>query len=76
MQLGISHFYNYSIMMLVANALLSAWFFAKAFYYMFYAMSYRIECELNKWIKVANMFIVFPYAIFMSYSLFNHFDAK
>jgi hypothetical protein len=62
--------------MIMANMLLSGWFFTKTIYYMFYSMSYKTECELNKWVKVANMFIVFPYAIFMSYSLFNHFDPK
>jgi hypothetical protein len=64
------------IIMIVANALLASWFFFKFGYFMFYALSYSMESELNKWIKVANMFIVFPYAIFMSYSLFNHFDPK
>lgn len=80
MYLGISHIYQLSgpsfYIQFAANVLLSAWFFAKTGYYMFYAMSYRLEQELNRWIKVCNMFIVFPYAIFMSYSLFNHFDPK
>ena len=47
MYLGISHIYAMSgtswYVMLVANVLLSAWFFAKTAYYMFYAMSYKLE---------------------------------
>ena len=62
--------------MVVAVSLMVLWFFAKTIYYMFYSLSYKVECELNKWMKVANMCIVFPYSILMSYSLFNHFDPK
>jgi hypothetical protein len=80
MYLGVSHLYNFTgqsfWIMMVSNSLLAAWFFFKTCYHMFYSMSYRTESELNKWIKVANMFVVFPYFIFMSYSLFNHLDPK
>jgi len=47
MYLGISHIYQLSgssyYIMFLANVLLSAWFFAKTGYYMFYAMSYKLE---------------------------------
>ena len=77
MQLGISHIYpEDSFVMMVAVGLLVGWFFTKTVYFMFYSMSYKIECELNKWVKVANMCIVFPYSILMSYSLFDHLDPK
>jgi len=43
---------------------------------MFYSMSYKVEYELNKWMKVANMIIIFPYSMILSYALFNHHDPK
>lgn len=52
------------------------WFFAKTGYYMFYAMSYKIEHTYNKWIKIANMLVIFINAIFICYALFNHQDEK
>jgi hypothetical protein len=54
----------------------SLWFFSKTAYYLFYSMSYTIESELNKWIKVANMTVIFIFSIFLTYSLFDHMDSK
>ena len=52
------------------------WFFAKTGYYMFYAMGYKIEHTYNKWIKIANMLVIFVNANFFCYALFNHADEK
>lgn len=43
---------------------------------MFYSISYRVEYEFNKWIKIANMAVIFMYAIFFAYALFNHMDPR
>jgi hypothetical protein len=63
-------------MMAVSLVLMICWFFAKTMYYMFYSMSYRTEHMLNKWIKIANMMVIFINASFLCYALFNHFDEK
>jgi len=81
LQMGISHFYKESSPLTfgiqsVALGLLVAWLFTKTIYYMFYVISYRVEHELNKWVKIANMTVIFIYSIFLSYALFNHFDQK
>lgn len=52
------------------------WFFVKTAYYVFYSMSYSIESKLNKWIKIANMSVIFTFSIFLTYALFDHMDSK
>jgi len=60
----------------ISVGLLTVWFFTKTIYFMFYSISYKVEHELNKWMKVANMIIIFPYSMILSYALFNHHDPK
>ena len=84
LQMGMSHVYNFGnskvngdfIITSIALSLMVAWFFAKTGYHMFYSISYKVEYEFNKWIKIANMCVIFMYSIFFSYALFNHTDAR
>jgi len=83
LQMGISHVYKFPerldanfVMTSIALGLMVAWFFIKTGYYMFYSISYKVEYEFNKWIKIANMAVIFMYSIFFAYSLFNHTDPK
>lgn len=57
-------------------SIVTAWFFINTGYFIFYPISYKIECEFNKWIKIANMVVIFSYSIFVSNALFNHYDPK
>lgn len=84
-QMGISHYFHFDksesqsinyVMISISVGLLTVWFFIKTLYFMFYSISYRVEHELNKWVKVANMIIIFPYSMILSYALFNHHDPK
>lgn len=85
MHLGISHYYRdvghftfatHKVMMQSSTLLMIAWFFVKTGYYMFYSLSYKIEHTYNKWIKIANMLVIFLNAIFICYALFNRQDEK
>ena len=82
LQMGMSHLYNFGkvngdfVITSIALGLMVTWFFAKTGYHMFYSISYKVEYEFNKWIKIANMCVIFMYAIFFSYALFNHTDAR
>lgn len=62
--------------MSLSTLLISLWLFMKTGYYVFYSISYKVENELNKWIKVGNMAIIFMHTVFMVYSLFNHTDER
>jgi hypothetical protein len=83
LQMGISHVYKFPqrldanfVITTIALGLIVTWFFIKTAYFMFYSISYRVEYEFNKWIKIANMAVIFMYSIFFAYSLFNHTDPK
>jgi len=39
-------------------------------------MSYSIERELNKLVKLANQAVIFIHSIFLTYALINHTDEK
>lgn len=85
LQIGISHYYRevpnftstaHKIMMQTSTVLMIGWFFAKTGYYMFYPMGYRTEHTYNRWIKIANMLVIFVNAIFICYALFDHQEGK
>lgn len=85
LHLGISHYYQevpnftqtaHKVMIQCSTIMMIIWFFAKTGYYMFYAMGYKVEHNYNRWIKIANMVIIFINSIFICYALFNHSDEK
>lgn len=62
--------------MSLSTLLVSLWLFMKTGYYVFYSISYKVENELNKWVKVGNMVLIFMHSAIMVYSLFNHSEEK
>lgn len=82
LNMGLSHYFfifnnttNY-FMISSTITMCAAWLFAKTGYYVFYPISYTLESKLNKWIKIANMSVIFSFSIFLTYALFDHFDSK
>lgn len=81
LHLGFSHQFVFTspanqIVISATIGMTALWFFVKTAYYVFYSMSYSIESKLNKWIKIANMSVIFTFSIFLTYSLFDHMDSK
>jgi hypothetical protein len=82
LQLGISHYYSFAklssthVTISASLLLIASWLLMKTFYYLFYCISYKAESDMNRLVKIFNQILIFSHSIFLTYSLFNHLNAK
>ena len=82
LQLGISHYYTFKhfdhnfVLVSVSLLVITGWLLTKTVYYLFFCISYKVESELNKFVKIANQVLIFMHSILLTAALVNFKDPK